>query len=923
MSSNLVPTRLRCEYLVDPLAIDEPRPRLSWALECSEPAARAKQQTAYQIIVTRDDGAVAWDSQKVPSDDTLHIRYAGQPLLAGERCTWKVRVWDEGGQVSEWSRPASWTMGVWGAGWSHETCGEAAQPAVRADWIGAPMAQEWSETQSLPAAMLRKSFSVPGPVRRAVVVVSALGLYELHLNGQRVGEAVLAPEWTDYHQKAQYQGYNVTALLHPGENAVGALLGAGWYAGRIGMAQSFAGMWRGLYGRRLALIAQLRVELENGEKLVVATDGTWKATDRGPIRSADLLDGEVYDGRLEMPGWDDPGFDDHDWDRAASLKGPHLAAQPNEPIRITRTLRPLAVAHPRPGEFIFDLGQNMVGWLRMRLHAAPGVEVRFRYGEVLNPDGTLYRDNLREAAQIDRYICRSAGPEVFEPHFTYHGFRYVEVTGLAYRPSLDDLTGCAFHSAAPETGQFATSSELLNKIMSAIQWTQRANLHSVPTDCPQRDERLGWMGDAQVFAQTAIFNMDMAAFFTKWARDIREAQAKDGRFPDFAPHPFDPDQRFSGNPGWADAGVFVPWLVYLNYGDKDLLAEHFEAARRYVDWSVANNPDLIWRNPGQLTPLWYGDWLNADTFADLAGIPRKGGEVPKEIYSTAFLAQSARRVAQMAGVLGRKKEAAQYRRLAGKVRAAFNRAFVSRNGRIHGDTQAGYALALNFDLLPERLVPLAAKRMIEALARYDGGLSTGIQSTVRMMIELTRYGYHDAAYALMMRTTIPSWGYMVEHGGTTIWERWDGWVEGRGFQDPGMNSFNHYAIGAVGEWMYRVIGGLNPDPDAPGWKHFLIKPIPGGGLTWAQAAYESIRGRIRCRWEQSGAALTVAVEIPANTSATVFIPAGEGCLVTENGRPAGRAPGVTAQGWREGCAVFAVASGSYEFRVAPGPAKAL
>ncbi len=533
---------------------------------------------------------------------------------------------------------------------------------------------------------------------------------------------------------------------------------------------------------------------------------------------------------------------------------------------------------------------------------------------MLNPDGSLYRDNLRGAPQVDAYICRGKGDEVFEPHFTYHGFRYVEVAGLPYRPEPADLTGCVVHSDVPPAGQFECSSPLLNKIMAAIQWTLRSNLHSTPTDCPQRDERLGWMGDAQVFAQTAMFTRDMAAFYTKWARDMREAQAADGRFPDFAPQPYDPDQRFSGNPGWADAGVIVPWLQYINYGNRDLLEEQFEAAKRYINWIVANNPELIWRNASQLAPLWYGDWLNADTFADLAGMPRKGGEVPKEIYSTAFLAHSTHLVARMAAVLGHARDAARYEHLAARVRLAFNRTFVAKDGGIQGDTQAGYALALNFDLLPEKLRSLAAGRMVAALAPYDGSLSTGIQSTVRMMIELSRYGYHAEAYALMTRTTIPSWGYMVEHGGTTIWERWDGWVEGRGFQDPGMNSFNHYAIGSVGEWMYRVIGGLNPNPATPGWKHFTVHPVPGGGLTWAQVAYNSIRGRIRCRWEKTAVGLVIQLEVPTNTTATVFVPAGEETEVTESGQPVEKAPGVRPQGWRDGCAVFEVGSGSYEFR---------
>ena len=917
--STQIATHLRCEYLDNPMAVDTSQPRLSWTLQSASAVAddaRGKRQSAYQVVVTRDDGQTVWDSGKALSDESLRIRYAGAPLQAGEQYAWKVRVWDERDTPSEWSAPAAWTMGIWGPGWSHEPGQDRPQPDSAAAWIGLPLAGSWNEEQSLPAAMLRQTFRLPGPVRRAVLYASALGLYELRLNGQRVGDHILAPEWTDYHQKAQYQGYDVAALLRPGDNALGALLGAGWYAGRIGMSETFAGLWRGIYGRRLALIAQLRVELDNGQRVVISTGGDWKGTDRGPIRSADLLDGEIYDARQEMPGWDAPGFDDSAWERAAILKGPPLVAQPNEPVRVTRTLTPVALTEPLPGMYLFDLGQNMVGWARVVVQGAPGTEICFRYGEALNPDGTLYRANLRGAPQVDTYICRgNPGGEVFEPHFTYHGFRYVEVTGRINRPAPQDLTGCVFHSGAPEVGQFECSSPLLNKIMDAIQWTQRANLHSTPTDCPQRDERLGWMGDAQVFSQTAMFNMDMAAFFTKWVRDIREAQAEDGRFPDVAPHPFDPNQRFSGNPGWADAGVMIPWLHYVNYGDRDLLEEHFEAARRYVDWIVSNNPDLLWRNAAQLTPLWYGDWLNADTFADLAGIPRKGGEVRKEIYSTAFLAHSAQLVGQMAAVLGRGQESTRYLALAKKIRAAFNRAFVSKEGGILGDTQAGYALALNFDLLPEKLRANAARRMVEALAPYDGSLSTGIQSTVRMMVELSRYGYHEQAYALMTRTTIPSWGYMVEHGGTTIWERWDGWAEGRGFQNPGMNSFNHYAIGAVGEWMYRVIGGLNPDPSAPGWKHFTLRPVPGGGLTWAQTTYHSIRGPIRCRWEQREDGLLVDVDIPTNTSATLLVPAGPRSQVTESGQPAHQSPGVTAQGQRDGCAVFQIDSGAYQFLV--------
>ena len=399
-------------------------------------------------------------------------------------------------------------------------------------------------------------------------------------------------------------------------------------------------------------------------------------------------------------------------------------------------------------------------------------------------------------------------------------------------------------------------------------------MHGMPTDCPQRCERLGWSGDAQIFAQTAIFNRDMAAFFSKWSRDVREAQARDGRFPDFAPHPHDPDMRFAGNPGWGDAGVIVPWQLYINYGDRGILAEQFPAAKRYIDWITAKNPGGVWDNFDQLTPLCYGDWLNADTFKDLPGFPAHGGEVPKAIFATAYYAYSTQLVARMAEILGAKADAVSYGQLARRVREIFNQRFVAKTGKIRGDTQAGYALGLSFDLLPERLRPAAARYMVAGLQRYGGALSTGIHSTIRMMNELTRHGYHAEAYALLLRTEMPSWGYMVENGGTTIWERWDGWVKGRGFQDPGMNSFNHYAIGAVGEWVWRSVIGLNPDVAKPGWKHFTVRPVPGGGLTWAKGEYQSIQGPIGVDWKLRQGKFHLRVSLPPGADATVYLPFG-------------------------------------------------
>jgi alpha-L-rhamnosidase len=769
-------------------------------------------------------------------------------------------------------------------------------------------------SKALPAPLLRRSLRLDGPIRRATVYVTALGLYELHINGARVGDHVLAPEWTDYHRRVQYQTYDVTPLLRPGDNALAALLGDGWYAGRIGLSNIVpGGPDRGIYGPRPALMLRLEVERADGSVETVVSDGAWRRAPESFVRSSDILDGETVDARLESDGWDRPGFDDSGWAAAKvlSLKSPALVAQPNEPIRVTREVKPVSLKQVEAGVFIYDLGQNLVGWCRLKLKAPAGTEVTLRHAEVLEPDGSLYTANLRGAPQIDRYTCRGGDEEAFEPRFTYHGFRYVEVSGLPKKPALRDLVARVFHSSSPEVGSFECSDPELNRLWQNVLWTQRANLMSSPTDCPQRDERLGWMGDIQSFCQTGLFNMDLAAFLTKWLRDVRDAQTKDGRFPDFAPHPFGPEERFSGAPAWSDAGVFVPWTLYLNTGDHRILEEQFEAARRWVEFVRGKNPDLLWRNARGND---YNDWLNADTQV-LEDWPKQGGAVPPEVLATAFFARSTELVSRMADVLGRSKEAKQYGELARGIREAFNRAYVSPEGRVQGDTQAGYALALSFDLLPEALRPAALGFMVEGLKPYRGHLSTGIQTTHRLMQELTRGGRTDVAYELLNQRTIPSWRYTVEHGATTIWERWDGWVEGRGYQDPGMNSFNHWALGAVGEWMMRVIGGLNSDESHPGWRRFLLKPQPGGGLTWARVAYDSPRGRIGLNWKQEGATLHLEVSVPPSTTAEVHVPASEGSQVKESGQPAGASPWLRHLRRQDGCEVYEVSSGDYRFEV--------
>jgi len=724
----------------------------------------------------------------------------------------------------------------------------------------------------------------------------------------------LAPEWTDYFERLQYQTFDVTSLLNQGENVIGAMLGDGWYLGRLGLVDidpSFPR--RGVYGPNRRLLVQLMIEKADGTREIVKTDGRWKIHLDGPIQNVDIFLGETYDVRKEIPNWDSPGFDDSQWmpatvDRSIQKK---LVSQMNEPIRVIKELKPIALSESKPGVYVFDLGQNIVGWSRVQLNGPKDTVVTLRHGEMLNPDGTLYTANLRSADQIDRFILDGRGERELEPHFTYHGFRYVEVTGLVRKPTLDMLTGCVIASDTTRVGSFECSNPTLNKLWQNILWTQRGNMHSIPTDCPQRSERMGWMGDAQIFSQTAIFNMDMAAFFRKWLRDIRDSQAPDGRFGDFAPHPRLPKDRFYNAPGWADAGIIIPWKVYVNYGDKQILEEHYEASKRFVDHIYSANPDLVWVNSIGNN---YGDWLNGNTIKS-DDYPKTGAAIPSDVFCTAFFANSTQILSKMVAVLERDSDAERYRDLAQRIRKVFNERFVNEQGQIKGDTQAGYAVALNFDLLPESLRSQAARNMVKAIYRYEDRASTGIQSTFRMMLELSRWRYNDLAYQLIESRRFPSWGYTIDQGATTIWERWDGYVAGRGFQDPGMNSFNHYAFGAVGEWMYKTVLGINPDQNKPGYKHVIIHPQPGGSLTWAKGWYDSIRGRIVSDWKLKDGKLILSVTIPANMTATVYVPTNDPANITESGKPAKKANGVQFLRMEDGNAVFAVESGQYQFVV--------
>ena len=526
-------------------------------------------------------------------------------------------------------------------------------------------------------------------------------------------------------------------------------------------------------------------------------------------------------------------------------------------MRVTEELKPVAVTQPMPGSYLFDLGQNMVGWARLKVQGPAGTVVRLRFGEMLSPNGTLYVDNLRGAKATDTYILSGNGAETYEPSFTFHGFRYVEVTGYPGEPSLDVITGCVLHSDIPRTGAFECSDPLVNQLVQNIDWGQRGNFLSIPTDCPQRDERLGWLGDAQVFVRTAAGNREVAAFFEKWMDDVADAQSPEGGFSDVAPRLVD---FADGAPAWGDAGVIVPWTIYQMYGDTRLLQTHYSAMVRWINYLDGANPEHLWLNRRSND---FGDWLSIDDDTD------------KGVLATAYFAYDAWLMAEIAAKLGHAEDAARFSALFENIKAAFKAAYVSPTAEIKSGTQTAYVLALRFGLLPEPLRPLAAQHLVRAIEAKDWHLSTGFIGVGYLCPVLTEAGYADVAYTLLLNTTFPSWGYSITQGATTIWERWDGWTEDKGFQDVGMNSFNHYSLGSVGEWLQRYVAGIDLDPDTPGFARIRIQPRPDRRLSFVRASFESIRGRIQSHWTLENDQFTLRVTIPANTTATVILPNAE------------------------------------------------
>jgi len=889
-SQDLFVYDLSCEHRTNPVGTDVSNPRLSWKIGSD---AYNVMQSAYSVRVSTSpkftSSSMVWQSGKVASDESVLIRYAGQDLKPGQRYYWQVRVWDNRGKASKWSETAFWETGL------------MSQVNWKAKWIE----MEGDTNRYSPSPHFRKEFTISKNIANATVYVTSHGFYELHLNGKKVGDQVLTPGWTTYGKRIQYQVFDVSGQLTKGKNAVGAVLGDGWYRGTLAWGNNWA-----VYGKRLGLLMQLRIVYTDGTEELIVTDSSWKANNDGAIRKNDLYNGEIYDASKKLTGWNLPDYDDSKWQpvRIGNYNN-NIVASEGAAIRKIQEIKPVKVFRSPKGSLLVDMGQNMVGWIRLKVNAPKGTLITIRHAEVLDKYGEFYTENLRSAkCQID-YTAGGTGDEVYEPRFTFMGFRYLEIKGFPGTLTSDNITGIVVHSDMPVTGGYESSSALLNQLQHNIQWGQRGNFVDVPTDCPQRDERLGWTGDAQAFSRTAAYNFNVAAFFSKWLKDLALDQKQDGAVPDVVPDVLNKQDAVTAAPsaGWGDVALITPWTMYQVYGDKEFLESQYTSMKAWVEYIRKKAGDsFIWKGGSK-----YGDWLfyhppvNNHSEAD--------GFTEHDFISTAFFAYSADLLSKTAGILGNRADEKFYSDLFENIKKVFIREYVTPAGRVGTNSQTSYVLALMFNLLPEEQRAAAAKFLVDDIRGRRNHLSTGFLGTPFLCHVLTQNGYTEVAYDLLLQETYPSWLYPVKMGATTIWERWDGQKTDSTFQDAGMNSFNHYAYGAIGDWMYRVSAGI--ETQTPGYRNLLIKPHVTQKMDMSKATFESSYGRVVSGWERKDGKLWLTVEIPANTSAEIMLPADSPDKINLNGLPLTGNRIVTKTTVENGKVVLKTGSGKYLFEM--------
>lgn len=868
------PKNLKCEHEAHPLGLDETKPRLSWQSAATNRNAR---QTAYQILVSSDQQKLAanqgdvWDSGKITSDQSVFVEYAGKPLRSRQRVFWKVKTWDERGKPSAWSPMEWWEMAL----------------LDKTDWKGEWIGMAGAVGKPPRSVQARKAFTLTQKPTRARIYATGLGSYTLNLNGKKVGNDFLAPGWTDYLRKVFYQTYDITDQVSVGENTLDAWLGSAWWSSGLGWSGGFS-----YSDGPLRVLAQVVLDFPDGTSQIVATDGSWKVR-FSPITYDHLYHGEHYDARLEAK----PGFDPNDgWVNATLLSNASnpttlfgndpaanaaneaalfnqgavkVVAQQGPSIRLTETLMP-KVSEPKPGRYVFDFGQNFAGITRLKLTKSQyGQRIRLRYAELLHDDGTVAQENLRSALATDEYIARGTrGGEEWEPRFLYHGFRYIEVTGLSEKPDSRTLTGLVLHTDTPPTGELTTSNELLNRIYQNCRWTLRSNSMSVPTDCPQRDERLGWMGDAQIFAPTGAYLMDIDGFFGKWVSDIADSQHSTGYVYDV-----NPKMVVGGpsKPAWGDAIAVVPWTLYQFYGDKRILERAYEPMKRWVQYM---NDDSTTRRHGLYHFTNGSGWYGYGDWVPVKASPSKPIGGAYQVYSNQLLANTA-------AVLGKADDATKYAAAAKQYTDRYNALYFNeKEVNYLGKTQAANLMPLSLGVVPDAMKAQIAKNVADDIRKADNHLTTGFIASQMLLPRLSEAGYHDLAYQVATQKTYPSWGYMAENGATTMWELWNSDKE----KPEGMNSRNHFSYGSVVEWYFGYLAGIRPDPAGPGFKKFIVAPQPAGDLKFVKASYHTPYGEAASSWEKTGEGLTLDVVIPANSSARVVLPLAAGQTAKLDGK---------------------------------------
>lgn len=866
---------LRVNRMEQPQGLADSKPLFSWIVQSPQ---RGTTQTAYEIAVYEGQRKV-WSTGKVISDCSTGVEYAGPTLRSGTRYSWQVRVWDNHGKASKWSARAEWLTGMMSSGeW-------------QAQWIE-------PQTQSDASPMMRREFSIEKPIASAVAYITAHGMYEALINGKKVGNAHYAPGWTTYHYRLQYQAYDVTDMLLRGENAIGLKLGRGWYHSVLGWA---ANSGRTTYQiQTMGALAQVVITYKDGTQQIVATDGEWRSS-TGEILMSTIYDGETVDARKAQKGWAEVGFDDSAWQkvRVADYSLADLVPSESEPVVTHKILKPVAVITTPKGEKVLDFGQNLVGREIVTYKGKAGQKITISHAEVLDENGNFYTVNLRSAKAQSNYIC-SGEQDRFEPTFTFYGFRYLKVEGMDGELNPDNFQAAVIFSDIAENGNFSSSNDKVNQLQSNIQWGLSGNFLDVPTDCPQRDERLGWTGDAQVFFRTATFNRDVQNFFRKWLKDLALDQDESGRVSDIVPNLR--GLVGQGRVGWADAATIIPWQHYMAYGDKSILEQQYESMRAWVDYVISQSNDYLWD-----TGWHYGDWLFYSVNNDNAG---NSAVTYTPLVQQCFFANSAGIVSKAAQVLGMKEDAAKYAEVARKAKEAFRKNYVTESGMLVSSTQTAYVLALNFDMLPEAMRPMAAKHLAANVEKY-GHITTGFLGTPYICHVLTENGYNDLAYKLLLREQYPGWLYPVTMGATTIWERWNSMMPDRTIPDNGMNSFNHYSYGAIGDWLYRDAVGLHET--SPGFKTMAIKPHPGADFTQMRAEQMTPYGRAAAEWRKTQGEFSLEVEIPVNTTAEVYVPSSSQSAVMLDGVAVEQAGDVKIKGYKEGYTCLEVGSGHYTF----------